>query len=324
MKNPLNPESRLQQLIQPLNNVLIRALQEKMNECQLLSTTEPLIADGVFGRKSRARFNQLAPLFGLITNEISLPILLDLLVMSHPFATKIKQNHLSPDQYYPSQPTAKKGVLLHHTVSGPNPNDVRDFFERKPERVGTHFCIGGDSLAGDKDWDGVIIQLFPLLNWAHHINTYSFNETHNKAIIGVEICRWGMLRKEYNSYSTRSEKPQLVPDYQVEKLDKNFNGGQYFHKYTIAQARVTLELLCYLRDIFHFDYSGVNWDTFFKLDEAMVANKKTVSLTAHTTWRKPNKKSDIYPAARMRVVLEAVATYTNVEAALAFFDQNVT
>jgi len=330
MKQPITPQARLVELTTPLNAMQIAELQRKMNESQLLLPKEQLTTDGLFGRKSRQRFNELAPLFGLMQRQNTMPTYLDLLVISHPFASQIEQKHLDTDQYYGGYeyggnalPSLKKGILLHHTVSGENPNDVRDYFNRNEGRVGTHFCIGGDNLAGDKKWDGKIIQLFPLMCWAHHINTYMFNEEHNKSVIGVEICRWGMLDKEHNAYFNKSKNPKSVPDYQVEILDKKFNGGQYFHKYSAAQARAVVELLCYLRDIFAFDYSKTNWDTFCKLNTDMVSLKTTVPLTAHTTRRRPKEKSDIYPAARMKVALEAVTQYTEVEAAISFFNNNI-
>jgi N-acetylmuramoyl-L-alanine amidase len=322
MKQPTTPQARFVELTTALNATQIAELQRKMNESQLLLPKEPLTADGLFGRRSRQRFNELAPSYGLAQLATGLPRLLDLEVISHPFAQKIKQNHLSTEQYFPVQ-LPKTGVLLHHTVSGANPNDVRDFFERSRERVGTHFCIGGDTLQGNTDWDGHIIQLFPLLSWAHHINTSMFNEAHNQKIIGVEICRWGMLDKEHNSYSTKSSKPQSVPDYQVEILSKKFNGGTCFHKYSIAQSRAVLELLCYLRDIFKFDYSQTNWNTMFNRNANMIAGRENVAITAHTTWRSPNEKSDIYPAERMRVVIEAVKQFDDVNLALSFFNNNI-
>jgi hypothetical protein len=323
MKQPKKTnQQRFTELNTVLNKAQIQLLQQQMNQCQLLPPKELLTADGLFGRKSRQRFNELAPLLGLAQQATATPCLLDLEVISHPFAQRIKQNHLSTDQYFPVQ-LPKTGVLLHHTVSGANPNNVRDFFERSKEKVGTHFCIGGDTLLGNADWDGHIIQLFPLLSWAHHINTSMFNEAHNQKIIGIEICRWGMLDKEYKSYFTKSSQPESVPDYQIEVLDKKFNGGLYFHKYSIAQARAVLELLCYLRDIFEFDYSQTNWDTMFNRNANLIAGRENMAITAHTTWRRPNEKSDIYPAERMRVVIEAVKQFDDVNLALSFFNNNI-
>lgn len=180
---------------------------------------------------------------------------------------KIDQDNLSPDQYFKEDcSSVKRQIVLHHTVSSGNAENVVHGWQFNPERVGTAFII---------DSEGIIHQAFGSKYWAYHIafskNTNKVPEFyHNfaretnvaKGSIGIELCNWGPLlfnEKDncyYNCYK------QIVPKEQVYKLDKPFRGFTYFQKYSNKQLVALKELLTYLCATYNIDktYDHGIWD----------------------------------------------------------------
>jgi len=153
----------------------------------------------------------------------------------------ITKQHLPENEYYPAE-YDKKTIILHHTAGSHRPDWVVSAWDRdqtrggKPLRVATQYVIGGKSTRdGNTDWDGKIIEAFPVKSWAHHLGTKNSNNTQlNKMAIGIEICNYGPLTKsadgDFFTYVN-----SRVPEEDVVDLGKNWKGYRYYQKYTKAQ-----------------------------------------------------------------------------------------
>lgn len=111
------------------------------------------------------------------------------------------------DQYFQGErSTAKKQIVLHHTVSGDNGGiggDIK-WWRDKGEKVATAFIISRD---------GGIYQLFNTDYWAWHLGLNdSRNKILNKESIGIEIDSWGGLKQGKNANGVSGWFPTLMFD----------------------------------------------------------------------------------------------------------------
>lgn len=218
---------------------------------------------------------------------------------------KINQNNLTPDQYFKEDCSAlKKQIVIHHTVSSGNAENVVHGWQFNPERVGTAFIIDGD---------GVIHQAFGSKYWAYHL---AFSKSTNKvpewahdfkretliakASIGIEVCSYGPLifsEKDNCYYNTYK---QIIPKEQVEELDKPFRGFKFWHKYTDKQLASLKELLIYLCATYNIDkaYDHGIWD----INERALHGDS--GIFTHVSYR--SDKSDAYPSPRLIELLKNV------------------
>jgi len=171
----------------------------------------------------------------------------------------IKKQYLPENEYFPAE-YKKKTIVLHHTAGSHRPDWVVSAWDKdqtkggKPLRVATQYVIGGKSTRdGNQDWDGKIIESFPIKSWAHHLGTKNSNNTElNQQSIGIEICNYGPLTKSSNGeYFTYVN--SLVPEEDVVDLGKNWRGYRYYQKYTDAQIQSVRDLICMLSAEFGID-----------------------------------------------------------------------
>lgn len=172
---------------------------------------------------------------------------------------EITKQHLPENEYYPAE-YDKKTIVLHHTAGSHRPDWVISAWDRdqtkggKPLRVATQFVIGGKSTRdGNTDWDGKIVEAFPVKSWAHHLGTKNSNNTQlNKVAIGIEICNYGPLTKSADgNYFTYVN--SRVPEEDVVDLGKNWRGYRYYQKYTDAQIESVKFLIEKYSEEFNID-----------------------------------------------------------------------
>jgi len=157
---------------------------------------------------------------------------------------------INNDQYF-REKQFKNQIVIHHTASGPNADNVLHGWNFNVERVGTAYVIDGE---------GVIKQAFEPEYWAYHIGLKSGNNLSlNKGSIGIEICNWGQLIKKKDKYYNYVNRE--VPESEVVQL-KKFRGFEYFHKYNdlqLATLKKLLQELCVKFSI-KKHYNSDMWD----------------------------------------------------------------
>lgn len=129
-------------------------------------------------------------------------------------------SHIFPENQYYKERTEKKGIVLHHTVSGDSVVSDIDWWKSNSERVATPIIIGRD---------GEIHQLFSSEYWAHHLGIKKAHFEHfglpesnnkiNREFIGVELDNWGGLvskNSKYYSFSGQEVAKENVVHYENE------------------------------------------------------------------------------------------------------------
>ena len=116
---------------------------------------------------------------------------------------RIKWKGLSATQYVREQ-TEKTQFYIHHTAGGPDPFSVVNWWQSTPDRVATHFIIGGMPFNGSRWVDGDLVQCYNTKYWAYHLGLkashLSVSPNHktskqlNSESITVEICNWEIGR----------------------------------------------------------------------------------------------------------------------------------
>lgn len=196
-----------------------------------------------------------------------------------------------PESQYYKEDQAKKQIVIHHTVSGPNATRVFEGWASNPDRVATAFVIGGD---------GIITQGFTSKYWAHHLGLKKTNNTAlNKASIAIEVCNWGGLTfkdGKYYSAFNREVAPNEVIDY-----GKKWRGYRFFHKYTAAQIESLRQLLAYLADKFAISktYNEDMWD----ISKNALSGKN--GIYTHVSYRED--KSDMHPQPELVAMLKELS-----------------
>lgn len=213
---------------------------------------------------------------------------------------KIISHDFPEDQYY-REVTKKKGIVLHHTVSGDSVLGDIEWWKSTAERVATPIIIARD---------GGIHQLYSSQYWAHHLGIKqehfkrfelpALNTQRNKEFIGIELDSWGGLTTKngkFYSFSGQEVKKENVTFY-----EKAFRGYQYFEKYTTAQIASLKELLEYWGERYAIPLS-------YKGPIMFEYNKRALSgesgIWAHVSFR-PDK-SDVHPQKELIDMLKALA-----------------
>ncbi|WP_440881392.1 N-acetylmuramoyl-L-alanine amidase [Tenacibaculum sp. C7A-26P2] len=209
-------------------------------------------------------------------------------------------NHYFPSNQYYKEETKKKGIVLHHTVSGNSVAGDINWWKSNPQHVATCVIIGRD---------GKIHRLFSSKYWAHHLGIKRFhfkyfglpslNKKRNKEFIGVELDSWGGLVKrngKYYSYTGREIDKDNVVYYKNE-----FRGYHYFEKYTDAQIKALYELLLYWGKYYNIplNYKG---EVMFKYNKRALSGEE--GIWAHVSFR-PDK-SDIHPQEELIKMLKSL------------------
>lgn len=151
-----------------------------------------------------------------------------------------------PDDQYFREQTAKKQIVLHHTVSGQGVDGDISWWRQTADRIGTAIIVG---------WDGKIYQCFSTLYWSHHLGCKTANNVVlNKASIGIEIDSWGALMDYQNKWYPATWDANLkknVPNVTVKPITNvviyphGFKGFFAFEKYTDEQIEAVRQLLVY-------------------------------------------------------------------------------
>lgn len=196
-----------------------------------------ILADGIVGPKTSQLLNFNVEIF-LSTDLQNVTTAHDYIITLE--GLKYKRYYLDPEQYI-KKDTSKKYLILHHTVGSHNPyNTIRDWNNDTRGRIATQFVIGGISLNGNDEYDGLVLETFPDYNWAYHIGDNGNSELH-PCSVGIEICNYGpLIRKKDGKYYNYVN--NIVPENQVCDLGFDFKGYRYYHKYSDKQIE-SLKLL---------------------------------------------------------------------------------
>lgn len=184
---------------------------------------------------------------------------------------------LNNNQYF-KEKTLKTQIVLHHTASGGNAENVIHGWNFNPERIGTSFCI---------DSKGEVFKAFEPEFWAYHLGLKTADNVKlNKGSIGIEVCNWGQLIKKGNEFYNYVNK--VVPENEVVQI-KKFRGFEYYHKYNDAQIESLRKLLLELCAKFGISkhYNADMWDI------SPNALKGTNGIYTHVSYR--SDKNDMSP-----------------------------
>ena len=217
--------------------------------------------------------------------------------------------------------TPKKQIYLHHTVSDQDIKSVIDGWNRRTDRVSTHYVSNNS---------GEIEQLYDDDFWAYHLGvkrpTFSAlklpYQNLNRTSIGIELCSYGGLTAKFSNNDDdgapyadliyRNTFGEVVNSSNViQAVDKNGNpitykGYKYFEKYSNAQINAVKgklqELMSKYNIPFKYDY-----DVLFgtgTVSRAALSGEKGVY--THNSVR--TDKSDVFPQKELIEMLKSIAT----------------
>lgn len=164
------------------------------------------------------------------------------------------QQHLLPEGEYIKEVTHKEWIFLHHTAGRHNPKDtINQWAKDQRGRIGTHYVIGGIPSTVDvnkltkkeSEWDGNILQAIKDEHWGYHLGAVKSSRMH-KGSISIEICSAGCLTEKDGKYYTWYG--AQVHESQVARLETEYRGYKYYHKYSSEQIKATKALLLLLAD----------------------------------------------------------------------------
>lgn len=224
---------------------------------------------------------------------------------------RIKWRGLSQDQYIREQ-TPKYQFYIHHTAGGPDPFSVVNWWQSTPDRVATHFIIGGRPFNGSMWVDGDLVQCYNTKYWAYHLGlkaqhlavapNHKTSKELNSQSVTVEICNWGPLT--YNDDRGRFETIQHnypVADIDVVEYPQPYRGYRFFQKYTNAQLDTLRELIRYVCSHWNIpcDYKG---PSMWNIDVRALQGEP--GIWTHTSVR-PDK-TDCHPQPELIQVLQSL------------------
>jgi hypothetical protein len=164
------------------------------------------------------------------------------------------QQHLLPEGEYIKETTHKEWIFLHHTAGRHNPKDTIDQWSKDQRgRIGTHYVIGGIPASADmnnlkgkeSEWDGKILQAIKDEYWGYHLGAVKSSKMH-KGSISIELCSAGSLTEKDGKFYTWYG--AQVHESQVARLETEYRGTKYYHKYSNEQIKATKALLLLLAD----------------------------------------------------------------------------
>jgi len=223
----------------------------------------------------------------------------------------IHKMYMDTDEYVTDAGTTDKDTLfIHHTAGRSNPfKTVKNWNLDTRGRIATQYCIGGKSINGDTENDGVVVEAFPDEYYAWHLGKVGSHHMH-KHSVGIELNNWGYLYKDGDDYYNYVD--IKVPKEQVVKLRKKFNGHYYYHMYSDAQL-AALKLLIYEIKRRHpkininlgLPQMLMNMDEFeaFGFNKAAY-NGEINGILTHTNVRRD--KTDCYPDSRLVAMLKSL------------------
>jgi len=220
---------------------------------------------------------------------------------------------LDSDEYVSSGDYSNKEyIFLHHTAGWDNPyKTIESWNSDSRGRIGTHFVIGGDSIRGESEHDGVVVKCIPDEFFAYHLGgtkKHGIDFYMHSHSVGIELCNFGQLIQRGQSFYTWAG--QRVSDSQVCDLGFEFRGYRYWHKYSDKQLNSLYFLLKHLSFKHDIDLNvGLKtWVSTFE-DGAFEFNEKAVAgeikgLLSHTNVRKD--KYDVFPQKEMIELIKSL------------------
>lgn len=214
-----------------------------------------------------------------------------------------------PETQYRRETTAKRQIVIHHTVSGDGVEGDMNWWLHTTERVATSFIIGRD---------GNIHKCFGDDFWAYHLGLSNLHFTAfglpykqlDRQSIGIELDSWGALAQHTDGkfYPITSLNGRVVPNLKCRPVKniyeycsgQKYRGFQYFEQYTTAQLAALKELLQYLQDKHHIaaNYGSDIWNVTTR---ALMAKE---GIFAHASYRKD--KSDAHPQVELVNLLKSL------------------
>lgn len=241
-----------------------------------------LFIDGLVGEDTQIK------LFGDDLAEM-----LDTEITINPFTVLYMDN----DEYV-SGPNKPEYLFIHHTAGWDSPiKTITNWNNDKRGRIGTEFVIGGQSIRGRDEFDGMIVKCIPDGGWAYHLGKTGSFDMHKNSV-GIELNNFGYLTKVGNVFKTYTG--AIVNEDQVCDLGYEFRGHRYYHKYSEAQIESLRELILFIeeRDGINIRKGLIEWlateepvDAFGFKKEAY--NGEVKGLLSHTHVRKD--KTDVSP-----------------------------
>lgn len=206
---------------------------------------------------------------------------------------KIIERFLPPSQYVQDSTFKVNQVVLHHTAGGTAQSTI-DYWLSNKERVCTTFII---------DRDGSIFQCLPLEKcWGYHLyvgfsgnkidrNYKKLSSKYDAQSIGIEICNYGFLTKQGDSFINYVGK--TISKDKVTKLDTPYKEYLYWEKYTDKQIESVEKLLLFLLSEYPILKTGLKTDysTFGSIDKDALDLKP--GIYSHVNFR--TDKFDTYP-----------------------------
>ena len=213
-----------------------------------------------------------------------------------PFPKKewgIIKSWLLPNQYVQDSDFTPNQIYLHHTAGGTAESTIR-YWSSNKERVCTHFII---------DRDGKTYQTIPLeKSWGFHLYVSSpgnkinrkfkiDSKKYDKQSIGIELCNYGYVTKFEDKFLNCYGK--VINPKDVVKLDKPYQGYEYWEKYTDAQLNSLQHLLNFLLEQYPKIKSSLQKDhrNIFNINQN--ALNFVPGIYSHTSVR--TDKFDCYP-----------------------------
>lgn len=140
---------------------------------------------------------------------------------------------------YRKEETTKNKIVLHHTMSNHNFQNVLAWWEQQDNFVSTPYVIDGT---------GFVHSVYPDKYWSYHLGIKEKEHFISKKCIPIELTNWGSLyyskgdKKSKEGYYSAYKKYVFATD--STKFYKNeYRGFEIWHKYTPDQIKATYHLI---------------------------------------------------------------------------------
>ena len=213
------------------------------------------------------------------------------------------------ESQYCREQTAKKQIVIHHTVSGDGLEGDVAWWQHTPERIATSYII---------DRQGRLHRCFPDNFWAYHLGCRKSDflklslpyQKLDAQSVGIELDSWGALVQHTDNqfYPIKWLAGKASPNLQCRPVknvyeyctQQKYKGIQYYERYTTAQLATLRELLVYLLDKHHIaaNYSSDIWNVCPR------ALKGETGIFSHTSYR--SDKSDAHPQVELVNLLKSL------------------
>lgn len=205
--------------------------------------------DGFFGHETEKAVKAFQKLNGLLDDGVIGPKTLSLMQLastdkSEVFQSvkadslQINQYHLPANEYLPATGQKKRWIFLHHTAGGPNPYQTIDGWKNDTRGpIATQYVMGGTSIQGNTEYDGVVVEAFPKGCSGWHLGNVGSRDLHINSV-GIEICNMGAVTNGKTYVGSNVIPAQIV--------NCEFRGFTQWHKYSDNQIKTLRNLLIHI------------------------------------------------------------------------------